>query len=34
MRPTKKRFVSDDRIGAILFGTSLALMLLLVIVAV
>jgi hypothetical protein len=34
MRPTKKRFVSDDRIDAILIGTSLALMILLVIVAV
>ena len=34
MRPTKKRFVSDDGIDAILIGTSLALMILLVIVAV
>jgi hypothetical protein len=34
MRPMKKRFVSDDRIDAILMGTSLALMILLVIVAV
>ena len=33
MRPTK-RFVSDDRIDAILIKTSLALMILLVIVAV
>jgi hypothetical protein len=33
MRP-KKQFVSDDRIDAILIGTSLALMILLVIVAV
>jgi hypothetical protein len=34
MRPEKKRFVSDDGIDAILIATSLALMLLLVIVAV
>ena len=34
MRPTKKRFVSDDRIDAILIGTAIGLMILLVIVAV
>jgi hypothetical protein len=34
MRPMEKRFVSDDRIDAILIGTSLALVILLVIVAV
>jgi hypothetical protein len=34
MRPTKKRFVSHDRLDAILIGTSVALMILFVIVAV
>jgi hypothetical protein len=34
MRPTKKRLVSDDRIDAILIGRSVALMILIVIVAV
>jgi hypothetical protein len=34
MRPTKKRLVSDDRIGVILIGRSVALMILIVIVAV
>jgi hypothetical protein len=34
MRPRKKRLVSDDRIDAILIGTSVALMILFVIVTV
>jgi len=34
MRPTKTRFISDDRIDAMLIGTSVALVILLVIVAV
>jgi hypothetical protein len=34
MRPTKTCFISDDRIDAVLIGTSIALIILLVIVAV
>lgn len=34
MRPTKKRLTSDDRIDAVLIGTSIALVILLVIVIV
>jgi hypothetical protein len=34
MRPTKKRLTSDDRIDAVLIGTSIALVILLVIVTV